>query len=169
MLKITGRFVGSIIRKGNLLKPSQMILSLIILSDSDQELEVIWYLEFCIHMLNSKMPVIHNFNFSLYVKEVQEKVFWCLESWYKDSDSMHSNINYVLRLCDEAKLKKGCILLHCMLGQLDQALELALSDSNLVQAKFCSDFSLEGGASQEDLVEDHLLCRPRQEQHEAGH
>ena len=128
---------------------------------------MIWNLEFSIHMLNSKMPVIHNFNFSLFVKDGQ--VFRCLESWYKDSDSMHSNINYALRLCDEAKLKKGCILLQCMLGQLDQALELALSDSNLVQAKFCSDFSPEGGASREDLVEDHLLCRPRQEQHEAGH
>ena len=36
-----------------------------------------------------------------------------------------------------AQLRRACVLLHCMLGQLEQAVELALEDGDLEQAKFC--------------------------------
>lgn len=58
------------------------------------------------------------------------------------------------RLCTEQqdKLRSACVRLHCILGQLDQAVELALSDvesDGLQQAKACLKFAGVGTGSNE--------------------
>ena len=145
MPQIPTRFVSSIIQQGKRLNPSRMIPSLVVSNRETQELESIRYLEFCIQSLGSKAMSIHNFLLSLYVKHQREKVLKYLDSHCKDPDSIYFDVNYVLRLCTEqgSQLRRACVLLHCMLGQLDQAVELALEDGDMKQAKFCLQFAKE--------------------------
>jgi len=156
MPEIPMRFVTSIIEQGKSLSPSRMIPSLVVSNRETQELESIRYLEFCIKSLANKEPVIHNFLLSLYVKHQPEKVFMYLESQHQqggDGGAVCFDVNYVLRLCTEKKggqLRKACVLLHCMLGQVDQAVELALEDADLDQAKACLQFVGSSGGEEAD-------------------
>ena len=116
--------------------------------------------------LGTTDAVIHNFLLSLYVKHQRGKVLEYLDKQFVpekraipgdddaaaasvvfDRKKVYFDVNYVLRLCSQpkeagasavsAQLRRACVLLHCMLGQLDQAVELALEDGDLEQAKFC--------------------------------
>ena len=69
-------------------------------------------------------------------------------------DHIYYDINYALRLCTEQQqhLRSACVRLHCILGQLDQAVELALQDAEsdgLQQAKECLQFTSVGSNSNE--------------------
>ena len=146
MPEVPSRFVDSIIRQGSSLVPVKLIPSLVVSYRDDQELQAIRYLEFCVKKLGSKERAIHNYLLSLYIKHQKENVLKYIDWSGNDPDGIFYDINYALRLCTEQQdqLRSACVRLHCILGQLDQAVELALLDADcdgLQQAKECLKFT----------------------------
>ena len=149
MPEVPTRFVDSIIRQGSSLLPVKLIPSLVVSYRDDQELQAIRYLEFCVKKLGSKERAIHNYLLSLYIKHQKENVLKYIDWSGNDPDGIFYDINYALRLCTEQQdqLRSACVRLHCILGQLDQAVELALLDADsdgLQQAKDCLRFTKMG-------------------------
>ena len=146
MPEVPRRFVDSIIRQGSSLVPVKLIPSLVVSYRDDQELEAIRYLEFCVKNMGSKERAIHNYLLSLYIKHQKENVLKYLDWSGNNQDEIFYDINYALRLCTEEQelLRSACVRLHCILGQLDQAVELALMDAEsdgLQQAMGCLKFA----------------------------
>ena len=146
MPEVPQRFVDSIIKQGSSLVPVKLIPSLVVSYRDEQELEAIRYLEFCVKTLGSKERAIHNYLLSLYIKHQKQKVLRYLDWSGNNPEEIYYDINYALRLCTEQQdqLRSACVRLHCILGQLDQAVELALRDAEsdgLTQAKACLQFA----------------------------
>ena len=146
MPEVPRRFVDSIIRQGSSLIPVKLIPSLVVSYRDDQELEAIRYLEYCVKNMGSKERAIHNYLLSLYIKHQKENVLKYLDWSGNNQDEIFYDINYALRLCTEEQehLRSACVRLHCILGQLDQAVELALMDAEsdgLQQAMGCLKFA----------------------------
>ena len=149
MPEVPNRFVDSIIRQGSSLVPVKLIPSLVVSYRDDQELQAIRYLEFCVKKLGSKERAIHNYLLSLYIKHQKENVLKYIDWSGNDQEGIFYDINYALRLCTEQQdqLRSACVRLHCILGQLDQAVELALLEADsdgLQQAKECLKFTKMG-------------------------
>ena len=154
MPEVPRRFVDSIIKQGTSLVPAKLIPSLVVSYHDEQELEAIRYLEYCVKNLESKDRAIHNYLLSLYIKHQKENVLRYLDWSGNNPDYIYYDINYALRLCTEQQqhLRSACVRLHCILGQLDQAVELALQDAEsdgLQQAKQCLQFTSVGSDSNE--------------------
>ena len=154
MPEVPERFVDSIIKQGSSLVPVKLIPSLVVSYRDDQELQAIRYLEFCVKNLGSKERAIHNYLLSLYIKHQKENVLLYLDWSGNNPDEICYDINYALRLCTEQQdqLISACVRLHCILGQLDQAVELALKGAEadgLQQAKDCLKFAVVGTDSNE--------------------
>ena len=159
MPEVPRRFVDSIIKQGSHLNPVKLIPSLVVSYRDDQEQEAIRYLEYSVKTLGSKERAIHNYLLSLYIKHQKEKVLLYLEDPVRcgsvdNPAEVYYDINYALRLCTEQQdqLRNACVRLHCILGQLDQVVELALSDPDadgLEQAKACLSFTKLGTDSNE--------------------
>jgi hypothetical protein len=154
MPEVPRRFVDSIIKQGTSLVPAKLIPSLVVSYHDEQELRAIRYLEYCVKNLESKDRAIHNYLLSLYIKHQKENVLRYLDWSGNNPDYIYYDINYALRLCTEQQqhLRSACVRLHCILGQLDQAVELALQDAEsdgLQQAKECLKFTSVGSDSNE--------------------
>lgn len=136
-------FVDSLIEQGLKLTPARLIPSLVVSTAKEQELESIRYIEHCIQRLDHKGAALHNYLVALYIKHQPEKMEeYLAEQGASLDDDLPYDVNYTLHLCQEAGLIKECVRLYCLLGQLDEAIDLALT-IDLDQAKRCLEFAHE--------------------------
>merc|ERR1719464_1082964 len=141
MQTIPRRFVDSLMSKGAILSPLKLIPSLLVNARTDQELEAIRYLEYCVEQLENKDPPVHNYLLSLYIKHQPEAV-WPYFQRFKGSENIKYDVKYALRLCCErADMHREAVYLFCVLGHLEEAVTVALEQLTLDDAKKCLDFA----------------------------
>ena len=133
-------FIDAVIEQGRRLAPSKLMPALVTNAGRAQELEGMRYLEFCVRRQESGDPAVHNYLVHLYVKYCPEKVAAYLEEQGHDKEGVPYDIKYALTLCQGAGLKDESVSLLCILGQLEEAVELAL-DVDLEAAKRCLRFA----------------------------
>ncbi|XP_065214081.1 vacuolar protein sorting-associated protein 18 homolog isoform X2 [Planococcus citri] len=127
--------VDLLIKLGRNMEPSSFLSSLIIPNDNlNQALEVIRYLEYCVHSLHSRDESVHNYLITLYAKHKPDKLMQYLDTQGQDSSMVNYDIRYALKLCQEYGLKKACVQLSSLLGLWESAVDLALT-VNLELAK----------------------------------
>ncbi len=142
MQSIPKRFVESVIQQGRQLRPLKLIPSLVVASRADQELEAIRYLEYCVNSLDNKDPPVHNYLLSLYIKHQEEKVLDYLLKCGTDPVEIKYDMKYALRLCcEKPDMKRECVFLFCVLGQVEEAVSVALDFLSIDEAKKCLDFA----------------------------
>lgn len=84
-------------------------------------------MEYAINTLGRREPALHNFLLSLYVKHKPENIEAYLNAQgLENSESVPYDVEYTLRLFAENGLQKEKFLLYCLLGQLEDAVEVAL-------------------------------------------
>ena len=128
MQTVSKPFVDALIDLGPALQPPVRILpSLVVCAKEDQEKEAIRYLEFSINSLRRRDPPLHNFLISLYVKHQPDKIEGYLLQQGYDAKEVPYDIEYTLRLFEENDLKRAALVLYCILGQFDEAVEIALN------------------------------------------
>ncbi len=141
MQALPGKFIDVVIEQGrNLLSPTKVLPALVICSRKDQEMQAIRYLEFTINVLRRKDPALHNFLISLYVKHQPEKIEDYLVAQGYSIDDIPYDIEYTLRLLTENNQKRECLVLYCILGQLEEAVGIAL-EVDLSLAERCLEFA----------------------------
>ena len=118
MQTIPKRFIDSLMKQKRLLSPLKMIPSLLVNARSDQELEAIRYLEFCVNKLENKDAPVHNYLISLYIKHQPTEVWPYLQK-FSDTENIIYDVRYVLRLCcEKPDMHREAVYLFCVLGQL---------------------------------------------------
>jgi len=91
--------------------------------------ETIRYLEHCVRNLKSDSRIVHNYLFELYARYRDEATIMnYLENEIPtDGDKQHYlDLQLCLRLCNELKLDKTCVVLYSYMGLYDEAVNLAL-------------------------------------------
>jgi hypothetical protein len=141
MQTIPKRFVDSLMKQGSRLRPLKMIPSLLVNARPDQELEAIRYLEFCVNKLESRDPPVHNYLLSLYIKHLPKAVWPYLEK-FSNPDDIKYDVKYALRLCcEKPEMRREVVYLFCVLGQLEEAVTVALEFLTIEEAKKCLAFA----------------------------
>eukprot|EP00042_Codosiga_hollandica_P048896 m.557714 g.557714 ORF g.557714 m.557714 type:complete len:991 (+) comp57760_c0_seq1:142-3114(+) len=113
------------------LDPRLLIPALVRYETSIQEHErpneAIRYLEVCVYDLKNEDPAIHNYLLSLYAKlGDEERLMHFL------GISTCFNRDYALRLCAQQRKLRACVKIYCLLGLMEEAVDLALKlDLNL--------------------------------------
>jgi len=109
--------------------------------------ETVRYLEHAINTLACKEPPVHNLLVSLYTSHNPSKLLTFLTS----SHELFCDTKYALKLCLEAGHVREAVYLYTVLGQHDQAVELALTmDAEL--AASCAAGNQAGGPLSEELT-----------------
>ena len=141
--EIVRDFVDGLISMGDRIKSDQALSVLILCSRDYQELEAIRYLEFCVDKLARREAAIHNFLISLYVKHRPEQLEPYLSNYLDVGVEVPYDIEYTLRIFREEgdSLRKEIFILYCVLGQLDEAVEIALDLEDLDMAQRTLEFS----------------------------
>jgi len=141
--------VDTLVTLGKLLSPSRLLPSLLVSQSSDAEvaLQSIRYLEHAVTHLTCKDQPVHNLLVSLYTHHNQDKLL----SYLTSSTQLFCDTKYALKLCIEARLVREAVYLYTVLGQHEQAVELALTlDTEL--AASCAAGNQAGGALGEELT-----------------
>ena len=137
------QLVDLFIAEGRRLNPVCIVPCLAACRSPEQEIQAMKYLEFSVNQLGSRAPATHNFLISLYIKHSPEKVDPYLKEQGFEVEQIPYDVKYTLRLCKERGLNRECVTLHCVLGQLEEAVSLALNTVDLEQAKLCLQFAEE--------------------------
>ena len=140
MQTVPALFIDAVLDQGRRLTPSKLIPALVTNAGKAQEVEGMRYLEFCVQRQESGDPAVHNYLVHLYIKYSPAKLAAYLEEQGYDKESVPYDIKYTLTLCQKAGLKDESVSLLCILGQLEEAVELAL-DVDLEAAKRCLRFA----------------------------
>ncbi len=141
MKALPERYISAVIEQGvGMLSPTKILPSLVVSSTREQEMQSIRYLEFVINTARRKEPALHNFLISLYVKHQPDKIEDYLHSQGTSARETPYDIEYTLRLLTENELKRESIFLYCLLGQLEEAVKIALEvDPTLAEG--CLEFA----------------------------
>jgi len=116
----------------NRLDPSRLIPALVRCDrtsggkPTDQTLEAINYLEFCVHHLQNHDQPIHNYLLSLYCQFQPDVLLSYLDLQGNDASDVCYDLKYALRLCSEHDLKAACVKIYSVMGLFEEAVELAL-------------------------------------------
>jgi len=94
---------------------------------TEQTLQAINYLEFCVNDLNNNDQAIHNYLLSLYCQFNPDKLLNYLNKQGQESDVCY-DLKYALRLCSEHDHKAACVKIYSMMGLYEEAVELALQE-----------------------------------------
>ena len=141
MQTIPKRFIDSLMKQKRLLSPLKMIPSLLVNARSDQELEAIRYLEFCVNKLENKDAPVHNYLISLYIKHQPTEVWPYLQK-FSGNENIKYDVRYVLRLCcEKPDMHREAVYLFCVLDQLEEAITVSLQFLDIDHAKECLKFA----------------------------
>lgn len=123
MQEVPKHMVKTLIDHGKRLVPLRLLPALVSCNGELHSLEVIRYLEFCIHKLKNTDRAIHNFLLSLYAKYEPKKLMGYLNS---QGEELILDVHFALRLCSEHNLTEACVRLSGLLGLWEEAVDLAL-------------------------------------------
>lgn len=118
--------ISTLISQGRRLNPDKLIPTLICLQSKVHVNEVIKYLHFVIYSLSNENIAFHNFLLKLYAENSEEKLLTYLDTQGTDLSSIHYDIKYALRVCQEHNVGKACVFLQCLLEMWEPAVDLAL-------------------------------------------
>ena len=125
------RTVNNLIKQGRNLNPVKLLPSFLTKqSDPTFGKESIRYLEFAADQKHLKCndEAVHNLLLSLYIEHDKSKVEDYLKNEWKESNiQMSCDTKFALKQCVEAGLVREAVHLYSVLGQHEQALELALT------------------------------------------
>jgi len=141
--------VDTLVLMGKLLSPSRLLPALLVSQSTDPGVasHSTRYLEHAVTVLGCKEQPVHNLLVSLYIHHNKDKVLPYLTS----STQLNCDTKYALKLCVEAGMVREAVYLYTVLGQHDQAVELALTlDSEL--AASCAAGNQAGGPLGEELT-----------------
>ena len=141
--------VDTLVSMGKLLSPSRLLPALLVSQSTDPGVAThsTRYLEHAVTVLGCKEQPVHNLLVSLYTHHNKDKVLPYLTS----STQLHCDTKYALKLCVEAGMVREAVYLYTVLGQHDQAVELALTlDTEL--AASCAAGNQAGGPLGEELT-----------------
>jgi len=141
--------VDTLVSMSKLLSPSRLLPALLVSQSDDPEVasHSVRYLEHAISVLFCKDQPVHNLLVSLYTHHNKDKLLTYLTS----STQLHCDTKYALKLCVEAGLVREAVYLYTVLGQHEQAVELALTlDTEL--AASCAAGNQAGGPLGEELT-----------------
>jgi len=141
--------VDTLVLMGRLLSPSRLLPALLVSQSTDPGVasHSTRYLEHAVTVLGCKEQPVHNLLVSLYIHHNKDKVLPYLTS----STQLNCDTKYALKLCVEAGMVREAVYLYTVLGQHDQAVELALTlDSEL--AASCAAGNQAGGPLGEELT-----------------
>jgi len=116
----------------NRLDPSRLIPALVRCDrtsggkPTEQTLQAISYLEFCVHQLQNVDQPIHNYLLSLYCQFQPDVLLHYLELQGCEAEEVCYDLKYALRLCSEHDLKAACVKIYAVMGLFEEAVELAL-------------------------------------------
>lgn len=116
----------------NRLDPSRLIPALVRCDrtsggkPTEQTLEAINYLEFCVHHMQNNDQAIHNYLLSLYCQFQPDVLLEYLKFQGADSSEVCYDLKYALRLCSEHDLKAACVKIYAVMALFEEAVELAL-------------------------------------------
>lgn len=119
--------ISTLISQGRRLNPDKLIPTLICLQSSLHVNEVMKYLHFVIYSLSNENVAFHNFLLKLYAEHSEEKLLTYLDTQGTDVASIHYDIKYALRVCQEHNVGKACVFLQCLLQMWEPAVDLALT------------------------------------------
>lgn len=120
--------VDLLTKSGRHIEPLSILTSLIFpYENTSQALEVIRYLEYCVHSLHTHDESVHNYLITLYAKYRPEKIAQYLATQGQDASMVNYDIRYALKLCQEYGLTEMCVQLSALLGLWESAVDLALT------------------------------------------
>ncbi|RKP34668.1 Pep3/Vps18/deep orange family-domain-containing protein, partial [Dimargaris cristalligena] len=105
----------------------------------DQPNQVIRYLTFIIHKQHNRDPVLHNYLLSVYATQATRCETALLEFLANEGQGMHYDVDYALRLCRKNQRIQSCVHLYSMMGQYEDAVDLALAHQDLELAQINAD------------------------------
>ncbi|QQP37559.1 Vacuolar protein sortingassociated protein 18 -like protein, partial [Caligus rogercresseyi] len=131
-------FVETLKRLGSIIDPHQIIPCMIAVTEEGSvprvEEEVINYLEFVLEEFKSKDASVHNYLLSLYATHHVDRLGPYITSF--GVEDIPYDVKYALKLCDNRKeLVSEMIFLFCILGELESAVDLALVEADIEEAK----------------------------------
>ncbi|XP_058443568.1 vacuolar protein sorting-associated protein 18 homolog [Malaya genurostris] len=127
--------INVLIAQGKRLDPIKLIPTLLHLDSPGHVVEIVKYLEFCIHSTGCSEPAIHNYLIQLYSEHFREKLLTFLETQGKDITMISYDAHYALRICLKREIKEASVFLQCLLEMWVPAVELALTfDVQLAKA-----------------------------------
>jgi len=141
--------VDTLVLMGKLLSPSRLLPALLVSQSTDPGVasHSTRYLEHAVTVLGCKEQPVHNLLVSLYIHHNKDKVLPYLTS----STQLNCDTKYALKLCVEAGMVREAVYLYTVLGQHDQAVDLALTlDTEL--AASCAAGNQAGGPLGEELT-----------------
>ncbi|XP_040568525.1 vacuolar protein sorting-associated protein 18 homolog [Lepeophtheirus salmonis] len=147
--EIPSDFVISLKKLGPKIDPNQIIPCMIAVTEEGSvvgvENEAINYLEYVIEEFKCKEESLHNYLLSLYSQNDQlDKIGTYLTAYGTDIEDIPYDVKYALKLCNNRKeLTSEVIFLFCVLGELECAVDLALSEADIEEAKEILKFSRE--------------------------
>lgn len=123
-------FVDALIEQKIEIQPSKLIPILIQENPYYNKCsETIRYLEHCVKILKTNSRMIHNYLFELYARHCDEDT---LINYLENEISLDGGQQYYLdlqlclRLCNELKMVRVCVVLYSYMGYYDEAVNLAL-------------------------------------------
>ena len=128
--------VDILIAQGIRLDPLKLIPTLVQAHASyGRSDEVLRYLEHCIHKLDVRDEVLHNFLITLYASQDPKKLMSYLELQGDSSTSVCYDVKFALRECMSVGEDRACVHILTIMELYQEAVELALKlDQNLAKA-----------------------------------
>ncbi|KAJ1920861.1 tethering complex subunit [Tieghemiomyces parasiticus] len=105
----------------------------------DSQNQVIRYLTFLIRRQGSRDPVLHNFLLAVYATQPAANEAALLEFLAHEGPDMCYDVDYALRVCRQHHRIQSCVHLHGLLGQYEDAVDLALRHEDLDLAQINAD------------------------------
>lgn len=122
------QMIDLLIKQCRYLNPCILLQTLIFqYENDDQALEVIRFLEYCVHSIHCREEEIHNYIITLYVKYKPDRLMPYLTMQGSEISVVNYDVKYALRLCQENNLTEACVQLSSLLGLWESAVELALT------------------------------------------
>ena len=117
--------VDTLVSMSKLLSPSRLLPALLVSQSADPDVATrcVWYLEHAVSVLLCKDQPVHKLLVSRYIHHNKDMLLTYLTS----STQLHCDTKYALKLCVEAGLVREAVYLYTVLGQHEQAVELALT------------------------------------------
>ncbi|KAJ1958961.1 tethering complex subunit [Dispira parvispora] len=105
----------------------------------DQPNQVIRYLQFIIQKQHNEDPVIHNYLLSVYATQPTQNETALLEFLANEGQQMYYDADFALRVCRRNQRIQSCVHLYSLLGQYEDAVNLALEHDDVALAQINAD------------------------------
>ncbi|KAJ1976726.1 tethering complex subunit [Dimargaris verticillata] len=105
----------------------------------DTHNQVLRYLMFVINKQDNRDPVIHNYVLAVFASQATLHESALLEFLANEGHRMNYDVDYALRICRQHNRIQSCVHLYSLVGQYEDAVDLALKHGDLDLAEINAD------------------------------